>query len=461
MNEVILTIFFILIAAVGLFITLRSAFIVTLSALMTFLIVIYFESQKSKNINEWEIAAFLVSIIFLSLFYYLIAKIKNAYDKYLTELKEMLQSFDIRINQINQANQDIKQHNQELSRKAGEISYIYNSIKDMSSTLDFHETLKSFTADLSELNKFKKARLLLITVNENTRESDEKTFQIESVYQLKTAGPETPLYETIEKSDFDISLVHFILQRQKEKFLESTIYFENENELNKSGISFDRQDMVLPLSIFSLLVKNEVLGIIMAEGIKKDEHQKMSIIINHFAMEVKKIRLFEKLKSLSIIDGLTGLYLRRHFIKRLEEEMERVKRNKSILSIMMFDIDDFKKFNDQYGHLAGDIILKETSSIIKSNSREIDLIGRYGGDEILMALPMTEIEKAKEIAERIRRMVEKHRFSISFDHVHATISIGIASYPTPEINTSIELINACDNSLYHAKKSGKNTVSVR
>ena len=178
-------------------------------------------------------------------------------------------------------------------------------------------------------------------------------------------------------------------------------------------------------------------------------------------MEIKKIRLYEKLKSLSLIDGLTGLYLRRHFIKRLEEEMERVSRNKGLLSLMMFDIDDFKNFNDKYGHLAGDIVLKETSNIIKSNSREIDLIGRYGGDEILMALPMTEPEKTREIAERIRKMVEQHRYSTTYSLIHATISTGIASYPAKDIETSLDLIAAADSALYSAKKKGKNTIIIK
>ena len=128
---------------------------------------------------------------------------------------------------------------------------------------------------------------------------------------------------------------------------------------------------------------------------------------------------------------------------------------------MMFDIDNFKTFNDQFGHLAGDIILKETSNIIKSNSREIDLIGRYGGDEIIMALPMTDPEKAKEIAERIRKMVEKHRFSTTYSLIHATISTGIAVYPSNEIETSLDLITAADSALYAAKKKGKNTIVIQ
>ena len=140
--------------------------------------------------------------------------------------------------------------------------------------------------------------------------------------------------------------------------------------------------------------------------------------------------------------------------------MERVTRNKSILSLMMFDIDDFKSINDKYGHSAGDIILKETSNIIKSNSREIDLIGRYGGDEIIMALPMTDKEKAREIAERIRRMVENHRFSTTYGLIHATISTGIASFPGNDIKTSVDLISASDNALYAAKRRGKNSVNL-
>ncbi|MBN1520896.1 MAG: GGDEF domain-containing protein [Candidatus Aureabacteria bacterium] len=457
MTEIILTGFFLLIAALGLFTTVRAAFITTLFSLAAFFVMAFLKIHSFAESYSWGITTFSLIIFYLIVFYLLIAKVKNHYEKYLFEMNTMILNFDTRITQVSRSNHDIKRNNQELKKKAGELSLIYNSIKNMSSTLDFFETLKSFSSDLNEMTGFHKGRLILI----NLDNYDKNVFQIESVYKFNSTAMNLPVYEVADKTPFDFTVAELVLKSKKEKMMESNIIFEKESELKMSHPVFTEMKAVLPVCLFPLEVKNEILGILITEGIEKDNYQKVNIIINHFAMEIKKIRLYEKLKSLSLIDGLTGLYLRRHFIKRLEEEMERVTRNKGVLSLMMFDIDDFKNFNDKYGHLAGDIILKETSNIIKSNSREIDLIGRYGGDEIIMALPMTDSEKAREISERIRKMVEQHRFNTSYDLIHATVSIGIAFFPNKEIETSLDLITAADSALYAAKRKGKNTIVVK
>ncbi|MCK5706201.1 MAG: diguanylate cyclase [Candidatus Aureabacteria bacterium] len=449
--------FFILIASLGLLTTVRAAFFATFFSLTVFLAIVFYDIQHFKQSLEWSTATFILIVSFLLIFYSLIARIKNNYEKYLHGLKEMVQNFNTRINQLSQSNNDIKRNNIDLKKKAGELSLIYNSIKKMSSTLDFFETLKSFCNDLNEMATFQKGKLILV----NLANYNKNIFQIESVYELNSIAMNMPLYEAKEKSDFDFNIIDMVLRSRKENLMENTLYYEKISDLKNSQTVLSTLDAALPLCLFPLEVKNDILGVLITEGIEKDEYQKVNIIINHFAMEIKKIRLYEKLKSLSLIDGLTGLYLRRHFNKRLEEEMERAKRNKTMLTLMMFDIDDFKSFNDKYGHLAGDIILKDTSNIIKSNSREIDLIGRYGGDEIIMALPMTNTDRGKEIAERIRKMVEQHSFSTTYNKMHATLSTGLAIFPSNDIGTPIDLITAADSALYAAKKRGKNNIVIK
>ena len=450
MIEITLTLSFILIAILGLFLSIRASFLMTLLSMVVFSIIIL---QKKYYImsTTWEINAFVILFLYIILFYLLIAKIKQYYDYHLIELDKTIQKTISRIELLSKTNKKIKQKNQVLKEKAHELSIIYNSIKNMSTHLDFDETLKAFATDLYLIPNFIKGRLILI----NTESEEKSSFKIENIYKFFKQNPaeEIPNIENTQPDSFDFTAVDYFLSNRKSDF----IYFEN---IENSIFSTEEYQPQYPISLIPLEIKQELLGILITEGIKINDIQKAQIMANHFSMEIKKIKLYEKLKSLSIIDGLTTLYLRRHFTNRLEEEIKRAKKNKGILSLMMIDIDNFKTINDKYGHLAGDIVLRETANIIKSNSREIDLIGRYGGDEIIMTLPMTPPEKAREIAERIRRMIEKHRYNINYASIYTTVSIGIAYFPKKNIKTITDLINTADKALYEAKNKGKNKIVI-
>lgn len=163
------------------------------------------------------------------------------------------------------------------------------------------------------------------------------------------------------------------------------------------------------------------------------------------------------LKTQAITDELTGLFTYRYFVLRLNNEFERAKRYGLGLSLVIMDIDHFKKINDSYGHQLGNIVLKEISDILKNNTRKADVLFRYGGEELCIILTNTSGEGAFSYSEKIRRLIEEKSFA-GPKLVKATASFGIAAFPKENIASANELINTADLALYHAKETGRNRV---
>lgn len=164
-----------------------------------------------------------------------------------------------------------------------------------------------------------------------------------------------------------------------------------------------------------------------------------------------------ELERLSISDGLTGLYNHRRIHGLLHEEFERAQRTGDKISVAMFDLDRFKSVNDTYGHPAGDRVLQEMATVLRESAREIDRIGRYGGEEFMVILPETDIEDAAVFVERVRREVARRPFDIELDEpLHMTISVGVATYPNESIDSPETLVKIADNALYAAKTGGRN-----
>jgi diguanylate cyclase (GGDEF)-like protein len=168
----------------------------------------------------------------------------------------------------------------------------------------------------------------------------------------------------------------------------------------------------------------------------------------------------ERLQRLAAIDPLTGLYNRRFGMARLHEEFTRAVRQKMPLGVLMFDIDHFKKVNDTYGHLIGDRILAQVSTLCRSVLREGDIVMRYGGEEFLAILPAASKEDIAEIGERIRRIVEETQFDVGEQLTQITISIGGTAYPGLKIETENDLVKCADEAMYSVKNSGRNYLRV-
>ncbi len=166
----------------------------------------------------------------------------------------------------------------------------------------------------------------------------------------------------------------------------------------------------------------------------------------------------DRLRRVSQTDGLTGLDNRRYLEERLHEMFEHSLRLHEPLSVVMCDIDHFKSVNDTYGHLAGDAILRQFAELIKEQAREIDRVGRYGGEEFLIILPGTVLDAAVTFAGRVRDRIQAQEFIYEDERIRRTVSCGVAAWPHPLIASRDQLIRSADEALYVAKETGRDKV---
>jgi two-component system, cell cycle response regulator len=165
-----------------------------------------------------------------------------------------------------------------------------------------------------------------------------------------------------------------------------------------------------------------------------------------------------ELQRISRTDALTGLDNRRHLEERLEEMFEHARRLHEPLACVMVDLDHFKSVNDTHGHQVGDAVLEQLAAILRREAREIDRVGRYGGEEFMLLLPGAQIDSAVTFAERVRRAVEAHTFAFEGGTVRRTGSFGVAGWPHPRVANADSLVRAADEALYVAKETGRNRV---
>ena len=225
-----------------------------------------------------------------------------------------------------------------------------------------------------------------------------------------------------------------------------------------NGVKPEIDSASLPgYEIFHLKIAEDLMGSFALKGLKSEEREKFYILFNQLLLVLKRVRLYEKIEELSIIDSLTGLYLRRYLQEKLEEEINRCKKFGFNFVFLMLDLDHFKSYNDRYGHLVGDVLLSSVAKIIKDNVRQIDIVARYGGEEFSIILPSTSRDEAEYVSQRLRQEVEKSHIRAYDEDLQITISIGGSLFPQDSEGVN-DLINKADEALYRAKQAGRNRV---
>ncbi|MFN3395947.1 MAG: diguanylate cyclase [Thermodesulfovibrionales bacterium] len=214
------------------------------------------------------------------------------------------------------------------------------------------------------------------------------------------------------------------------------------------------------LLILPLLYEKEHIGMLLfiserIDAISSYQINLLKILGNQASTAFANARLYARIERMAITDGLTGLYNHRHFQERLSLEFNRLSRLSTSLSLLLIDIDHFKKINDTYGHPAGDEVLRGVAGVIRDTIRNIDIPARYGGEEFAVLLPDTKIDGAIKMAERLRSSILNRRFSFNEKEITVTVSTGIATSPY-DAKTKEELIERADEALYRAKQSGRN-----
>lgn len=261
------------------------------------------------------------------------------------------------------------------------------------------------------------------------------------------------LYDTTKQicKTLDESAVFSGFLNQAQKYLHfEDCKFIRENTPPK----IEKNDVALPLKM-----NRRIVGFLVCTGVEESEKTGFNILAQQFFLGIKRAILYQEIQELAISDSLTGVSSRRYCLDRLKQELERSSKFNYPFSVLMTDIDYFKTYNDRYGHLVGDAILKEVSASIKENVRQIDIVGRYGGEEFCIILAETDKEQALLAAQRIRQAIESKLIHVYDEYVKITVSIGLSMFPKHAKDIE-KLIDYSDQALYRAKEEGRNRVCV-
>jgi len=246
----------------------------------------------------------------------------------------------------------------------------------------------------------------------------------------------------------------------------SQLIIENlKNDFRFDVDSLNAKEMRPILSLIStpLISHNSLLGLLRLESKKsgffdQDDLRFLSLVSDLGAVALENSLLFQKTLDLAIHDDLTALYTRGYFIDRLKDEVKRAQRLDQHLSLMMIDIDFFKQYNDKFGHIVGDLVLKKLGILLKDALSEFSpLICRFGGEEFLVMLSGMDKKKSLIIAEELRRRIQKEKIVLRRQDTYITVSIGIASLPL-DTKDEDELVQKADKAMYTAKEKGRNQV---
>lgn len=239
-----------------------------------------------------------------------------------------------------------------------------------------------------------------------------------------------------------------VIDKNEELVEKSTFYKE-------ISAVFDRNKDGIPY-IIPLVSNSNLLGIIAFKSAVDIDISLLETLRGQISVFLYNATLY----TMAITDSMTKLYLQTYFKERLDQEIRKYERYNQEFSLLMLDIDHFKKFNDTYGHLAGDLVIKEVAKIIKDSVRKFDIVSRYGGEEFGVMLLATGPETALLVAERIRKNIEKRLFIYNEQELKVTISIGVAHISDCEELEYNAFINLADKALYTSKNNGRNKVTL-
>jgi diguanylate cyclase (GGDEF)-like protein len=206
-----------------------------------------------------------------------------------------------------------------------------------------------------------------------------------------------------------------------------------------------------------LLREQRPAGLLVAEELPAEQEQTLAIIADQLSLQLSRIHLYRRVEELAVTDALTGVSVRNAFLERARDELGRSGRHGLPCTVLMADLDCFKQKNDTFGHLVGDVVLRDVARLLQRNLRDIDMIGRYGGEEFILLLIETDLDQALAVAERLRQLVEAHPIRAYDELLTQTVSIGAAVFPRHG-KTLEELMERADQALYAAKRAGRNRV---
>ena len=376
---------------------------------------------------------------------------------------------------------------QELERTKSELAILYEISNAMRTTLKLDEILyiilTGVTAHIGL--GFNRAVLFLVNEKENIiegkvaigPESGEEANRVWKYVEQEKMDMEDlinayKISHHTQESGFTQQIQHIkiSLSEQKNNLLALCVLEGMPLHLTKETMQNYKSDPIIQLLrqpeelvVVPLKAKEQVNGIILCDNfitkkpISKDDLRMLIMLANQAGLAIENSRLYEKTVIRAHLDSLTNLWNHGYFQYLFSVELEKSRATSTNLSVIMLDIDDFKVYNDTLGHQAGDEILRDMAALLKNQSRKMDYVCRYGGEEFAIILPYTDKKEAYLIAERLRENIEKHHFVRQeiLPNKVLTASLGIATFPENGDSTA-QIIQHADSALYDAKKKGKN-----
>lgn len=346
---------------------------------------------------------------------------------------------------IEEKNKVIEETNRQLEELVRDLSLIYDIGQGINQTVDL-DSLYAVVTDV--------IRNRLMLHNYSLMAWDEKYRVLRVRAAFGFSNPEKVMQMTFQAGE---GIAGHVVSTGKMIYVKDCL---KEPRLVDKGVALAGSILSLPLQY-----KSQALGVIHfgrneIDGFGAQDIRMLKLVADQVALAMANAKLYTKTRELSLTDELTGVYNRRHFQEVLQLEWKRAVRFKRELSVLMIDIDYFKKFNDTYGHLAGDQVLRQIGFLLKNSLREVDTVARFGGEEFVVMLPDTDKRGALAVAEKLRHLVQEHRFVGEKKTLQAiTISVGVACYPH-DADEMDDLIDHADIVLYEAKDGGRNRVVV-
>ena len=320
---------------------------------------------------------------------------------------------------------------------------------------------------IEELNSSLKLEIVVGILSSNVYKLISDNRGIALLYLVDKQCQKLNLIHSI-KDDSDLAVFtkegdifdHWVLRHSSQLLIEN---LKNDFRFDADNINIQNKRPVFSLISSPLVSNNSLLGLLRLESkesdfFNQDDLRFLSLVSDLGAVALENSLFFQKTQDLAVHDDLTGLYTRSYFIDRLKDEAKHCLRLDQHLSMMMIDIDFFKQYNDKFGHIAGDIVLKKLAVLMKNVLHEFSpLLCRFGGEEFLVMLSGLNKKKTLVIAEELRQRIQKEKITLRRQDTHITVSIGVSSLPL-DTKDEDELVQKADKAMYTAKEKGRNQV---
>jgi len=320
---------------------------------------------------------------------------------------------------------------------------LYRAAQEISASLDIEHVYQAIHRAVAQLMPCDD--LLIVLLNEQAQE-------FEGVYVIQN-GKRLP----VEHFPSDSGLCGYVIANRRSLKIDD--FTANIDDVQSIAFDLDQTQSGI---VVPLMLKGKAIGALSAQSYATytytdDDQEMLELLASHAAIALDNARLFSEVQQLATTDSLTAIYNRRHFFALARGEVERSRRYKYPLSLIMFDIDHFKRVNDTYGHAKGDVVLQTIAQRCRQQLRETDIFGRYGGEEFVVLLPLTDIESARRVAERLRQ--EAIAAGEETGVAGVTISLGLTTLDH-DCSDPESLLDRADKALYAAKEAGRNRVEV-